>query len=68
MTPSPELIKQVAQELKEIQNAPPIVYGVTIPTCGFCGQIIKHGEKIHVETHKSDSGTHERFRGRCCGG
>jgi hypothetical protein len=67
MNPSPELVKQVAEELKEILNAPPIMYGPTIPTCHFCGQVIQHEERALVETHKIDGETHERFRGRCCG-
>lgn len=63
MSPSPELVKQVAEELKEIQNAPPIMYGVTIPTCHFCGQVIQ-GEAVHVETVDK----HQRFKGGCCAG
>jgi hypothetical protein len=64
MNPSPELIKQVAEELREIQNAPPIAYGPSIPTCHFCGRIVPEHERTHVETIDKQ----ERFAGRCCRG
>jgi hypothetical protein len=64
LNPSPELVKQVAEELKEIQNAPPIAYGVSIPTCHFCGQVIPQEEAVHIET----VGEHRRFKGGCCAG
>jgi creatinine amidohydrolase/Fe(II)-dependent formamide hydrolase-like protein len=72
-------VKQVAEEYQEILNAPPIAYGVSIPTCHFCGRILKHEEAtpvtgvIHRENEMHPSmldkipGT-QRFRGRCCGG
>jgi hypothetical protein len=66
MNPSPELVRQIAREMEEITNAPPIVYGPTIPTCHFCGRIVKEHERTLVEVVGPDR--QERFRGRCCGG
>jgi len=70
MSPSPELVKQVAEEYKTILGAPPIMYGVTIPTCHFCGQVIKHEEKVHIETlkHEATGLIVQRFQGGCCAG
>ena len=66
MNPSPELVQQVAQELKEIQNAPPIIYGATIPRCDFCGAIVSSHEDLkHIETH---DGMNHRRKGPCCHG
>lgn len=64
VNPSPELVKQVAREMQEILNAPPIAYGVSISTCHFCGRILQNEEAEHVET----IGEHRRYRGGCCGG
>lgn len=72
MNPSPELVKQVAEELKQIQNAPPIAYGPSIPTCHFCGRIIV-GEAIPAHDTLTHPGTgqtilvRERWKGGCCG-
>jgi len=67
LNPNPELVKQVAEEYKEILNAPPFMYGATIPTCHFCGRILQHEERVLVETHKADNGqVHERYMGDCC--
>lgn len=73
MSPSPELIRQVAREMEEIRNAPPIVYGPSVPTCHFCGQIVKEHERTPAHDMLSISGgapvmVNERYRGRCCGG
>ncbi len=73
MSPNPELVKQVAEEYKEILNAPPIRYGPTIPTCHFCGSILEDNEAERVEEgkhHEHGGPIHgvERFRGNCCGG
>jgi len=66
VNPNPELVKQVAEEFKAIDNAPPIAYGTTVPTCHFCGRIIE-GEAKHVETLRQEDGSvHERFAGGCC--
>jgi creatinine amidohydrolase/Fe(II)-dependent formamide hydrolase-like protein len=63
--PSPELVKQVAEELKEIQNAPPIMYGPSVPRCHFCGAIETSHENLElVETVDGN----QRHRGGCCGG
>ena len=59
--PTPELVKQVAQELKEIQNAPPIAYGPTVPTCHFTGRILK--ETKLVETVEVNGQPQQRFTG-----
>jgi hypothetical protein len=65
--PTPELIKQVAEELKEIQNAPPIAYGPTVPTCHFTGRILKtQGELVEVRGIEGPNGGEapvNRFKG-----
>lgn len=69
MPPSPELVKQVKQEMEEIKNAPPIAYGPTVPTCHFCGRVLT-GEQKHVETLTQDcrnGQVHQRLMGGCCG-
>lgn len=66
MSPSPELVKQVAEEYRQILNAPPIAYGPSIPTCHFCGSIVKEHERVLVEVAGPDKT--ERWAGRCCRG
>lgn len=67
MNPNPELVKQVAEEFKQIQNAPPIRYGATLPTCHFCGAIIQGEPKLVEAIRNQDTGhLHERFAGGCC--
>jgi hypothetical protein len=59
--PTPELVRQVAEELKEIQNAPPIAYGPTVPTCHLTGRILK--ETKLIETLEVNNRVHQRFTG-----
>lgn len=72
MNPSPELVKQIAEEYKQILNAPPIAYGPSIPTCHFCGRVIL-GEPISAHDTLTHPGTgqtivvRERWKGDCCG-
>lgn len=68
VNPTPELVKQVEAEYKEILTAPPIMYGPNVPRCGFCGCIAKcHEELTLVESHKHGDQIVERHKGPCCG-